>query len=59
VWCVQSPGHLVFRIDPSGKVTAFSNDRDVGNQFGIATGPGGTLWLIEDRGVAKLSPPSS
>jgi sugar lactone lactonase YvrE len=58
VWCVESPGHLVFRIDRSGTVTAFSSDRaDTLNQYGIAPGPGGTLWVIEDRSVAKFSPP--
>ncbi|TMK88454.1 MAG: hypothetical protein E6G57_06820 [Actinobacteria bacterium] len=60
VWCLQSPGHLVYRVDHSGKVTAFSDDQPQPlNQYGIATGPGGTLWLTDDNGVAKFSPPSS
>jgi len=73
VWCLQdfheapapppSTSLGVFRADRSGKVTAFTHE-PADQQFGIASGPGGTLWVTFTAGdgfsgVAKFSPPTS
>ena len=55
VWCVDQEAG-VFRADTSGRVTTFRNSAGYGQQ-GIASGPGGTLWITDDKGVVVFTPP--
>ena len=57
LWSVDQAGH-VFRIDPTGNVTTFVNPGGT-QQYGIAKGPGGTLWITDDHGVAVFKPPAT
>jgi virginiamycin B lyase len=56
LWFIDSPGHSAFRLTPTGEVTVFDVRAQDANQFALAAGPGGTMW-VTDSGVTVFAPP--
>ncbi|MBV8982824.1 MAG: hypothetical protein JO248_00085 [Acidimicrobiia bacterium] len=59
LWFIDSPGHSAFRVTTAGVVTRFDVRAQDANQFSLAAGPGGSLWMTGSDGALKFSLPAT